>query len=154
MSVRRSPMSQPTILSTSPGKVILPVYHTITDIPEHELHILDPRSPEELRARIADADFVLGDWTGEMRLDRAALQSARRCRLIVQPTAGYDSIDVEAARELGIPVVNTPGANSAASPNGPSWRCCCSSRTRWSITSAPAAASGGWRRRPRRACTT
>lgn len=42
---------------------------------------------------------------------RAALPSLR---LIQQPAAGTDAIDVATARELGIPVCNAPGANQTA----------------------------------------
>ncbi|MGV9799551.1 2-hydroxyacid dehydrogenase [Mycobacterium sp. NPDC003449] len=107
-------MRHPVILSTSPAEVVLPVYRGIRGLPEHRLCVLDPRSPQGLIERIPDADFILGDWTGNTHFDRRVLESARRCRLIVQPTAGFDSIDVETARELGIPVSNVPGANARA----------------------------------------
>ncbi|MFI5718715.1 2-hydroxyacid dehydrogenase [Nocardia sp. NPDC051750] len=107
-------MHLPVVLTTSPADIVVPVHRKTPGLPGHELRVLDPRSPEELLACISEADFLVGDWAGEIRLDRRALEAARRCRLIVQPTAGYDSIDVEAARELGIPVVNAPGANARA----------------------------------------
>lgn len=107
-------MSTPIVLTTSPADIVVPIHRTTPGLPEHDFRVVDPRSPEELLDRIAEADFLLGDWAGEVRLDRPALAAARRCRLIVQPTAGYDSIDIEAARTLGIPVVNAPGANARA----------------------------------------
>ncbi|WP_253828595.1 2-hydroxyacid dehydrogenase [Prauserella aidingensis] len=103
------------MLSTSPRDVIAPVHRRHgSGLPEHDLRFVKPRTADELHSLITGADFVLGDWTGELRLDRATLALAERCRLIVQPTAGHDSIDVDAARELGIPVANTPGANTRA----------------------------------------
>ncbi len=48
-----------------------------------------------------------------MRLDAAAIAAAPSLRLIQQPAAGYDAIDLDAARSRGIPVCNAPGANSS-----------------------------------------
>lgn len=60
---------------------------------------------------IEDADVVL---PSNGRIDRAALEGARRLRLVQQPAAGYDAIDLEAAEALGVPVCNAPGANGDA----------------------------------------
>ncbi|WP_024805459.1 2-hydroxyacid dehydrogenase [Nocardia sp. BMG51109] len=106
-------MRTPIVLSTSPAGVVLPIHRTATDLPPHELRFFEPGS-RELTDHIAEADFVLGDWTGTTRLDAKALHAARHCRLIVQPTAGHDSIDTETAAALGIPVANIPGANARA----------------------------------------
>ena len=43
-------------------------------------------------------------------IDREVVEAGRgRLRLIAQDSAGLDNVDLEAARELGIPVANTPG---------------------------------------------
>ncbi|MEU6641685.1 2-hydroxyacid dehydrogenase [Saccharomonospora sp. NPDC046836] len=106
-------MTRPTILSTTPRGVVLPGYDRLrATLRKHELRVLEPRTVEALRAAIVEADYVLGDWTGELRLDRDTLAPAKRCRLVVQPTAGFDSIDVDFAQEIGLPVANTPGANA------------------------------------------
>jgi D-3-phosphoglycerate dehydrogenase len=47
-------------------------------------------------------------------IDRAALESAGRLRVIARYGVGVDRVDLEAAREKGIVVTNTPGANSAS----------------------------------------
>src|SRR5699024_3384302 len=44
--------------------------------------------------------------------DRIGLDTAARATIIVQPTAGYDSIDVDYAAQLSLPVANAPGANA------------------------------------------
>ena len=44
-------------------------------------------------------------------IDAAALAAARDCRLVQQPAAGVERIDLEAARARGIPVCNAPAAN-------------------------------------------
>ncbi|GAA1233780.1 2-hydroxyacid dehydrogenase [Prauserella halophila] len=108
-----SSQSSPIVLSTSPRDVITPVHSRHEPLlPQHELRFVEPRTPDELHSSVAGADFLLGDWTGELGLGRTALGLAERCRLIVQPAAGYDSVDVDAAHDLGIPVANTPGANT------------------------------------------
>lgn len=47
-------------------------------------------------------------------IDRAALEAADRLRVIARYGVGVDRVDLEAAREKGIVVTNTPSANSAS----------------------------------------
>jgi glyoxylate reductase len=42
-------------------------------------------------------------------VDAAAIAAARDLRLIAQPAAGYANIDLEAAKQRGIPVTIAPG---------------------------------------------
>ena len=71
-------------------------------------------SKADLMASVADADVIVGDYTGSVVLDEEALRAARRCVLVQQPSAGFDSIDAAAAAGLGIPVANVGGANTSA----------------------------------------
>jgi phosphoglycerate dehydrogenase-like enzyme len=64
-----------------------------------------------LAAEIADAEVIM---PSNARLDAAAIAAARAVRLIQQPAAGYDGIDLDAARARGVPVCNAPGANVQA----------------------------------------
>jgi len=45
-------------------------------------------------------------------IDRAALEKADRLKVIARYGVGVDNVDLAAAREMGITVTNTPGANS------------------------------------------
>lgn len=72
----------------------------------------DPPAAEAVRAAVAGADVIIGDVRAKHRLDREALVEAASCRLIQQPAVGFDSIDVDAAAELGIPVANAGGYNA------------------------------------------
>ncbi len=72
------------------------------------------RSRAELLAAVADADIIVGDYTGGVILDEEALRAARRCVLVQQPSVGFDSIDAAAAAGLGIAVANAGGANTSA----------------------------------------
>jgi D-3-phosphoglycerate dehydrogenase len=47
-------------------------------------------------------------------IDRAALQAGDRLRVIARYGVGVEKVDLEAARERGIRVTNTPGANSVS----------------------------------------
>lgn len=70
------------------------------------------KMPEEnLVAEIADADMVLGDYTGATPITRRMVNAAMKLKLIQQPSVGYNHIDIAACAERGIPVANTPGAN-------------------------------------------
>lgn len=70
------------------------------------------KMPEEkLVAEIADAEMVLGDYTGATPITRRMVNAAMKLKLIQQPSVGYNHIDIAACAERGIPVANTPGAN-------------------------------------------
>jgi D-3-phosphoglycerate dehydrogenase len=69
---------------------------------------------EELAALAGEADIIIGDWEHRVQVDAASLQMATRCRLVQQPSAGYENVDVAAADAAGIPVANAGPANSAA----------------------------------------
>jgi len=44
--------------------------------------------------------------------DKTVLDAAKKLKIVVRAGAGYDNIDIEAASERGIVVMNTPGQNS------------------------------------------
>jgi D-3-phosphoglycerate dehydrogenase len=55
-----------------------------------------------------------GYIAGVDTIDRSALAAADRLRVIARYGVGVDRVDLEAAREKGIVVTNTPGANSTS----------------------------------------
>ena len=57
----------------------------------------------------ADALIVRSDT-----VDAEVLEAARELKIVVRAGAGYDNIDLDAATERGIVVMNTPGQNSNA----------------------------------------
>ncbi len=65
-----------------------------------------PPSPEELRSAVAEIDGLLSLITD--RVDASVLDAAPRLKAIANMAVGTDNVDVEAARERGIPVGNTP----------------------------------------------
>lgn len=62
---------------------------------------------EELR----DADVLL---PSNMVLDQEGVRAPENLILIMQPAAGFERIDLEAARERKVPVCHVPGVNTAA----------------------------------------
>ena len=57
----------------------------------------------------ADALIIRSDL-----VDREVLEAAENLKIVVRAGAGYDNVDLEAATERGITVMNTPGQNSNA----------------------------------------
>ncbi len=57
----------------------------------------------------ADAMIIRSD-----QVDRDVIEAASNLKIVVRAGAGYDNVDLEAATEKGIVVMNTPGQNSNA----------------------------------------
>lgn len=74
----------------------------------------EPRDPVTAAAVGADADLLLGDWSGALRIDRALLAGCPRLVFVQQPSAGVDAVDVEACTAAGIPVANAGAANAVS----------------------------------------
>jgi phosphoglycerate dehydrogenase-like enzyme len=71
-------------------------------------------SAEELARAFAKADVVLGDYTFKRGIGRELLALAGPLKLIQQPSAGYEHIDIKACSERGIRVANAPTANTVS----------------------------------------
>jgi len=90
-----------------------PVLHRFRDIfEENNIELIVPPvkerlSEEELLGLVRDIDGVLG---GDDRFTRRVLEAAPKLKVISKWGTGVDSIDRQAAEELGICVLNTPGA--------------------------------------------
>lgn len=65
---------------------------------------------DEFRAAIPEATLVL--VTPYARVEAADFAAMRRCVAVIRYGIGYDNIDVDAARQAGIPVAIVPGASS------------------------------------------
>ena len=66
-----------------------------------------PPTPAELRELVAPCDALLCVFSD--RIDAALLAAAPRLRVVGLTSAGFDSIDVAAARSAGVVVTHTPG---------------------------------------------
>jgi len=82
---------------------------------EQERNILEPlgfefatgqcRTGAEVAELCRDADAVLTQWAP---VTAEAIASLRRCKIIVRYGIGVDNVDLEAAKQRNIPVVNVP----------------------------------------------
>lgn len=70
-----------------------------------------PLSSAQLSAEIGSAEALI---VGLDAVDRAAIASGSKLRVIAKHGVGVDNIDLAAAQEHGIVVVNAPGSNSGA----------------------------------------
>ncbi len=77
--------------------------------PVAELIFPQPQNAEGILAVIGDCDAMLVRNT---RITRSILEAAPRLAVIGRHGVGYDTVDIEAATALGIPVVYTPAANT------------------------------------------
>ncbi|MCW9025457.1 MAG: 2-hydroxyacid dehydrogenase [Gammaproteobacteria bacterium] len=68
-----------------------------------ELELFPETSPEQAGARIAGADVVISN---KVVLDAQILQQAKKLKLICVAATGYNNIDLDTARSLGIVVCN------------------------------------------------
>ncbi|MFN8179126.1 MAG: hydroxyacid dehydrogenase [bacterium] len=69
-------------------------------------------TPEELPTKVEDADVLI--IRSSTRVTADVIAAARRLKVIARAGIGVDNIDVEAASERGIRVVNTPGATTTS----------------------------------------
>lgn len=69
----------------------------------HELQLFDRTTPDRVAERIGDADIVI---VNKVKLTAAALDGARRLRLVAVAATGTDNIDLQACAGRGITVSN------------------------------------------------
>src|SRR5689334_5620894 len=100
-------MSRPCVLITEP---IHPV-GVERVAREAEVIYLPDRIGETVDEFLSRADGVI---VRTAKLTAERLRGAKRLRVIGKHGVGVDNVDVGAARELGIVVVSTPGANAEA----------------------------------------
>ncbi len=71
-----------------------------------EIVIADCATESEIIEAAKDADAII---TGAAQITRRVMEASPKCKVIVRYGIGYDTIDVEAATDNGILVVNLPG---------------------------------------------
>jgi phosphoglycerate dehydrogenase-like enzyme len=75
-----------------------------------ELLVASPGSAA-YTAALPEAEYLIGNVQG---MNDAFYRTAARLRLVQLVSAGYDHVDLDAARRAGVPVCNNGGANSRA----------------------------------------
>lgn len=78
----------------------------------YEVEVLS-KYPEQsdLVAAVEDADALI---IRSDNVDRQVIEAGKKLKIVVRAGAGYDNVDLEAATEKGVVVMNTPGQNSNA----------------------------------------
>lgn len=77
----------------------------------HELVLLEKGTKEDFIKAVADVEGLI---VRSDIVDTTILDAAKKLKVIVRAGAGVDSIDLEAAKQRGVCVMNTPGQNSNA----------------------------------------
>lgn len=67
-------------------------------------------NPKEYAQHLADADALL--VRSAVQVDQSVLAKARKLRVIGRAGVGVDNVDLDAATEAGVLVMNTPGGNA------------------------------------------
>ncbi len=79
--------------------------------PEFKVTVLSRRLPEaELLPLVGDAVAMI--VRSETKVTRKVIEAASKLRVVGRAGVGVDNIDVEAATEHGVVVMNTPGGNT------------------------------------------
>ena len=97
------------LFSPSQPPAILDIARALTPA-DFELLVVNPGTPEFYQVA-AEAEYFLGlarQMGGEF------FRAAPKLRLVQLLSAGYDRVDIEAARKAGVPVANNGGANAIA----------------------------------------
>ena len=76
--------------------------------PDFELIVAPPGGPGYAEA-LADTEYLLGNVS---TMDEAFYRAAPSLKLVQLLSAGYDDVDLEAARRAKVPVSNNGGANA------------------------------------------
>lgn len=85
---------------------------TIVEEAGFELVLLEKYSnKQELLDAVADVQAII---IRSDIIDKEVFQAAKGLRIVVRAGAGYDNIDLNAATEYGVCVMNTPGQNANA----------------------------------------
>jgi phosphoglycerate dehydrogenase-like enzyme len=74
--------------------------------------VIAPLGSAEFKAAAPEADFLVG--FGNKAIDAGFYATTPKLKLFQLLSAGYDTVDIEAARGADIPVCNNGGANSTA----------------------------------------
>ncbi len=74
-----------------------------------EIYVADNPDPNNYPDQMQDADAII---VRIAKCDSRAIQGSPNLKVIGRTGVGYDSVDVEMATKLGIPVVITPGTNN------------------------------------------
>jgi D-3-phosphoglycerate dehydrogenase len=100
------------------------------------------RTADAAAEAAADADVIVGDFTGQLRVDAGLVAAAPCLAFVQQPTVGVEAIDLAACAAAGVPVANTAGANAVSVAEWCVWGAL--SALRSAVWADRAVRAGGW----------
>src|SRR3990167_4093103 len=109
-STKGAPVATKIVLSPKLPAALVETARSIMP-PGYDLQAIDQGTPEFLDA-VEDAEYFVGFARTSLGSD--FYRAAPRLKLVQLISAGYDRLDVEAARKARVPVANNGGANGIA----------------------------------------
>src|SRR5437763_7098886 len=70
------------------------------------------RAQPAVRAVLADAELVLGDWSGQLAVGDDELADAKRLAFVQQPSLGYEHYQPAELATAGVPLADVAGLNA------------------------------------------
>ena len=110
----------PAVTSENPWRLLalapldLDLWKVLFDGLPVEVVVPAERTQAAVADAMAEADLVVGDWTGALRLGAAEVGAAKRLAFVQQPSVGVDTLDVDALAAAGVPAANAAGANAVS----------------------------------------
>ena len=92
------------------GKYPANTYEKLKESLPAQVELVEVRTQEAYDS-MTDAGILI---LRQFKAPREVLERNKGLKLVMRWGVGFDSVDIEAAGELGIPVANTPGANAGA----------------------------------------
>src|SRR3954452_117241 len=114
------PATMPAVTSETPWRLLalapldLELWRALFgDLP---LDVVVPaeRTQAAAAAALGDAEIVVGDWTGALRVTGDEVAAAPRLAFVQQPSVGVDTLDTDALAAAGVPAANAAGVNAVS----------------------------------------
>ncbi|MGQ9476060.1 MAG: 2-hydroxyacid dehydrogenase [Actinomycetota bacterium] len=105
-------MARVVVLSPLPEEAVKGMLAGLLEGREVAVEVYQGDPGPGLEEAVRGADVIIGDFTFRLPIDARVAEAARGCRLIQQPSIGYQHIDLEATHRAGIPVANVGAANA------------------------------------------
>src|SRR5258706_14486526 len=109
-AVRVLPMKPLVVLTAKYPQIVREILSGLCELVEHPSE--QGRSEEEMITILSEADAAITLLSDP--LTRTVLAANRDLRMIANYAVGYNNIDMDASRELGVTITNTPGVLTEA----------------------------------------
>ena len=110
----------PAVTSETPWRLLalapldLELWKALFDGLPLDVEVPPERTQPAVAAAIGEAEIVVGDWTGALRVTGDVVAAAPRLAFVQQPSVGVDTLDIDALAAAGVPAANAAGANAVS----------------------------------------